>query len=250
MSADPKVIEKPRKLRVIDVGQLAELADLGVKFIHQKSLQYKDPKINAVITTCSRGGLDEEGTLLIGCFPKALVVLNNPSKAMKITVTGKNLSQEVGVIKDIMQTLSDHKVTPLGMTVTKQSITIFTSEIESKELLESLHVIALTLEQGAIAFQRNLALVRVDGVGSKERLETTSKLLESLQREGISPAGFLSTNLGVLFFVDWNVKERVADLFTSVIRETCVPKEFDRGDSAPLTQVILETGFSGERNKR
>jgi len=240
MSADPKIVENPRKLRVIDVEQLAELADLGAKFIHQKSLQYKDRKINVVITSCSRSLLDEEGTLLVGSFPEVSVVLNNPLKAMRITVIGKNLSQEVRILKEIIQTLSDHQITPFGMTTSENSITIFTPEAKSKEPLEFLHRIALTHEQGAMAFQHNLALIQVKGVSFEKKLETTSKLLESLQKEGISAAGFLSTNLGILFFVEWNARKKVVDLFNKVIDEIYASEKFagKRGVSANFAQVF------------
>lgn len=218
MSADPKLVEKPKKLRVIEAEQLVELADLGAKFIHQKSLRYKDQGINARVTSYSQGLLGTEGTLVVGTFPKVSVIPENPSgKAMRITMTGKGVSRDVMVLKEVTQTLMIHRVVPFGISVSGDSITLFVPEVDSKELLESLHRIVLNYERGAMAVQRNLALVKVKGIGFDEKLEISSKLLDSLRTEDIPAVGFLSTNLGVLFFVDWNVRDRVADLFKRVL---------------------------------
>ena len=220
MSADPKLVNNPRKLRVIEAKQLAELADLGVRFIHKKALQYKDESINARVVSCSRDSLDAEGTVIVGSFPKVSVTLANRSKAMRVTMVGKAMSEDTSIIREITRELINHQIFVFGISANNDSLTWYLSQTESNSPLESLHGIVLSRKQeSAMAVRKDLAPIKVEGLRFEEAHSVASKLLESLRANGINFAGFFPITLGFLVFVDWSVKDTVLDLFEKTLEE-------------------------------
>lgn len=212
MSADPKLVTNPRKLRVIEAKQLAELADLGARFIHKKALQYKDENINARLVSYSCDGLDAEGTVIVGSFPKASVALANRSKAMRVTMVGKAITEDTSLVREIARELIDHQIFVFGTSADNDSLTWYLSQTETNSPLESLHGIVLSRKkESAMAVRKDLAPVKVEGLRLEEAHSVASRLLESLQAKGVNFAGFLPNTLGFLVFVDWSVKDTVLE---------------------------------------
>lgn len=218
MSADPKLVNNPRKLRVIEAKQLAELADLGARFIHKKALQYKDESINARVVSYSRDCLDDGGTVIVGSFPKVSVTLANRSKAMRVTMVGKAISEDASILRETVRELINHQIFVFGISANNDSLTWYLSQTESHSPLESLHSIVLRRKQeSAMAVRKNLAPIKVKGLRLEEAHSVASKLLGSLGANGIDFAGFLPTTLGFLVFVDWGVKDTVLNLFEKTL---------------------------------
>jgi len=218
MSADPSLVNNPKKLRVIEAKQLAALADLRAKFIHQKALRYKGQFMNARVISHSHGRLDAEGTVIVGSFPKMSVTSANPSKAMTVTVAEKGISEDTSILQKIARALKIHRISLFGISANNDSLTLYISQTDSNSFLESFHSIVLNREkESAMAVRKNLASIKVEGVQLNEIPGVTSRLLDSLQASGIYVAGFLPTTLGVLVFVDWNVKDDVIGLFEKIV---------------------------------
>jgi len=218
MSADPKLVDAPRKLRVIETKQLAELADLGARFIHKKALQYKDESINARVVSYSRDCLDAEGTVIVGSFPKVSITLANRSKAMRVTMVGKAISEDTSIIREIARELINHQIFIFGISANNDSFTWYLSQAESNSPLQSLHRIVLSRKQeSAMAVRKDLAPIKVEGLRFEEAHSVASNLLESLRVKGINFAGFFLITLGFLVFVDWSVKDTVLDLFEKTL---------------------------------
>jgi len=218
MSADPKLVNNPRKLQVIKAKQLAELADLSARFIHKKALQYKDESINARVVSYSRDCLDAEGTVIVGSFPKVSVTLANRSKAMRVTMVGKAISEDPSIILEIARELINHQIFIFGISANNDSLTWYLSQTESNSPLQSLHSILLSRKQeSAMAVRKDLAPIKVEGLRLEEEHSIASKLLESLRVKGIDFAGFFPITLGFLVFVDWSVKDSVLNLFEKTL---------------------------------
>lgn len=218
MSADPRLVNNPRKLRVIEAKQLAELADLGARFIHKKALQYKDESINARVVSYSRDCLDAEGTVIVGSFPRVAVTLANRSKAMRVTMVGKAISEDTSITREIARELINHQIFVFGISANDDSLTWYLSQTESNSPLESLHSILLSRKQdSAMAVRKDLAPIKVEGLRLEEAHSVASKLLESLRANGINLAGFFPITSGLLVFVDWGVKDTVLNLFKKTL---------------------------------
>ncbi len=219
MSADPKIINKPKTLRDIEVNTLVGLADSGTKFIHRKALRYLDPSVRVRVISHTYGNLNIEGTLIKGALSTELdVVLASQSPATSITVVGRGISEKPEIIKELAERVKVH--TPLlGLSLNYDSIILYVSEEGgSKPLLEEIHKTILKHEETvAMSVRKNLAFLKVKGVGLEETPGIVGKISGTLQLNYINIFGLLTITSSILLFVDWNDKERALKLVENAL---------------------------------
>ncbi|MCK4885438.1 aspartate kinase, partial [Candidatus Bathyarchaeota archaeon] len=183
MSADPKVIDDPKRLPEIDVSTLVGLADSGTKFIHRKALRYKDASVKVRVIKSSHGNLNAEGTLIKGALSSDLdVELANPSPTLSITVVGKGVSENPQVIKELAETVKNHAEL-LGLSLNYDSMILYASEnSNSKMLLEKVHEVILNHEETlAMSVRKQLAFLKIKGVGLEKTPGLTGRVSEALR---------------------------------------------------------------------
>ncbi len=220
MSADPKVIGNPQRLQEIDVNTLVGLADSGTKFIHRKALRYKDSSIRVRVIKHSHGNLNAEGTLIKGALSAELdVALASPSPAMSITVVGKGVSEQPQVIKELTETVKNHAQL-LGLSVNYDSMILYASEnSNSNLLLGKIHEVILKHEETlAMSVRKQLAFLKIKGVGLEKTPGLTGKISEALRLNAINIFGLMTITSSILLFVDWKEKEKVLKLVKNALR--------------------------------
>jgi len=220
MSADPKVIRSPRRLREIDVNTLVGLADSGTKFIHRKALRYKDPSINARVINHSRGDLNIRGTFITGGLSTELdVVVASQSPAVSITVVGRGVSEKPKVIQELTEVVKAYAPL-LGLSVDYNSIILYVAEEgDLNSLLEKVHETILKHgETIAMSVRNQLAFLKVSGVGLEETPGIIGKISETLRLNEINIFGILTITSSILLFVDWNERETALNLIKSSLR--------------------------------
>jgi len=220
MSADPKVIRNPKRLREIDVNTLVGLADSGTKFIHRKALRYKDPSINARVINHSRGDLNIRGTLITGGLSTELdVVVASQSPAVSITVVGRGVSEKPKVIQELTEVVKD-SAPLLGLSVDYNSIILYVAEEgDLNPLLKKVHETILRhMETIAMSVRKQLAFLKVSGVGLEETPGIIGKISEILRLNEINIFGILTITSSILIFVDWKERETALKLIKSSLR--------------------------------
>jgi len=220
MSADPKIISKPERLPDIDVDTLVGLADSGTKFIHRKALRYKDPSVKVRVISHIDGNLNAKGTLIKGALSTELdVALASESPAMSITVVGRGVSEKPEVIQELAERVKTHAHL-LGLSLNYDSIILYASENEdSNRLLEKVHETILEHEETlAMSVRKQLAFLKVRGVGLEETPGLIGKISETLRLNAINIFGLLTITSSILLFVDWNEKERALSLIKNALR--------------------------------
>ncbi len=220
MSADPKVIGKPKRLPEIDVGTLVGLADSGTKFIHRKALRYKDASVKVRVINHSKGDLNAEGTLITGELSNELnVELTRPSPAMLITVVGKGVSEQPQVIKELSETVKNYAEL-LGLSLNYDSLILYTSEyVDSNLLLEKIHKIILSHpETLAMSVRKQLAFFTIKGVGLEDTPGLTGRISEALRLNSINIFGLMTITSSILLFVEWNEREKVLNLVRDALK--------------------------------
>ena len=220
MSADPKIISKPERLPNIDVDTLVRLADSGTKFIHRKALQYKDSSVKVRVISHTHGDLNAKGTLIKGALSTELdVALASQSPAMSITVVGRGVSEKPKVIQELTERVKAHAHL-LGLSLNYDSTILYTSENEdSNRLLEKVHETILEHEETlAMSIRKQLAFLKVKGVGLEETPGLIGKISEALRLNAINIFGLLTITSSILLFVDWNEKERALSLVKNALR--------------------------------
>ncbi|MFQ6080249.1 MAG: aspartate kinase [Candidatus Bathyarchaeia archaeon] len=220
MSADPKIISKPKPLRDIDVDTLVGLADSGTKFIHRKALRYLDPSVKVRVISHTYGDLNTRGTLIKGALSTELdVALASQSPATSITVVGRGVSEKPKIMQELTEKVKAHAPL-LGSSLNYDSIILYVSEGgDSKSLLEEIHETVLKHEETiAMSVRRDLAFLKVKGVGLEETPGVIGKISETLRLDNINIFGLLTITSSVLLFVDWNEKERALKLVKDALQ--------------------------------
>ena len=217
MSADPKLVSSPRKLEKIDVETLVGLADSGTKFIHRKTLKYKDSSINVRVVHHANQDLRAHGTIITGGLSNELnVKLESQTPALSITVVGKEISEEPAILKELTESVRA-RTQLLGFSANHNSIILYMLECDKlKELLDEVHKVVLKYEQTtAMAVRKNLAFIKVRGVGLEETPGIIGKISNALRLNMINIFGMLTITSSVLFFVDWEKREEAINLIKS-----------------------------------
>jgi len=220
MSADPKLVSKPKKLPSIDVDTLVGLADSGTKFIHRKALRYKDSSVKVRVISHTYGNLNAKGTLIEGALSTELdVALASQSPAMSITVVGHGVSEKPEVVQKLAEMVKVNAHL-LGLSLNYDSIILYASENEdSNLLLEKVHETILEhRETLAMSVRKQLAFLKVKGIGLEETPGLIGRISEVLRLNAINIFGLLTITSSILLFVDWNEKERALSLVKNALR--------------------------------
>ncbi|TET27727.1 MAG: aspartate kinase [Candidatus Bathyarchaeum sp.] len=221
MSADPKVIDNPKRLPEIDVSTLVGLADSGTKFIHRKALRYKDASVKVRVIKHIHGDLNAEGTLIKGALSSDLdVELASPSPSLSITVVGKGVSESPQVIKELAETVKNHAEL-LGLSLNYDSMILYVSEnSNSKLLLEKVHEVILNHEETlAMSVRKQLAFLKIKGVGLEQTPGLTGRISEALRVNCINIFGLMTITSSILLFVKWDEREKALNLVRNALRD-------------------------------
>jgi len=226
MSADPKVIEKPRMLKEIDMDVLIGLADSGSKFIHKKALRYKRTTVDVKVINNAAGDLRSEGTIIRGSFPESIIVEPYPEIAMAVTIVGRAISESPKTLQDILQQIKRFNVPILGMSINHNSLILYLPMNSSSELLEALHSIVIADERTiALAVKQNLAFINVKGLGFEETPGIVNVISGALSSANINIYGIFTITSSVLLFVDLKDKEMAIQLIKDSVKKYRSPED-------------------------
>jgi len=213
MTADPKIIKNPEKLDEIAMDTLIGLADSGTKFIHKKALKYKSPDIDVKVIGNSSGDLDSEGTIIRGSFPSTVLIDSYPKPAMAVTIVGERASESFKFLISVMEEIGKAGLPLLGMSINHNSLILYLPMNGPNGLLEALHSIVVKDERAvALAVRKNLAFIRVRGVGLEETPGVISRITGVLNSVGINIYGIFTITSSVELFVDLKDKEKAIEL--------------------------------------
>jgi aspartate kinase len=220
MSGDPKVVVDPRRLQEINVNMLVGLADSGAKFIHAKALKYKPQGINVRVINHAHGDLTKEGTIITGVLATELGVnIAYPSQVAEITVLGNHLSENPRIVQEIMEK-AKAQATVVGMSMNTNSAILYVSQEKTMDaLFNEAHQTVLThAEALAMAVKKELAFLKISGVGLEETHGIIGKISETLRVNSINISGILTIASSILLFIDWNQKETALQLIKNALR--------------------------------
>ncbi len=220
MSGDPKIVSDPRRLSEIDVNTLVGLADSGAKFIHSKALKYKPQGVNVRVISNAHGDLSREGTIITGSLASELDVEQaHSSPIAEITVVGHRLSDNPKIVDD-MVTKSKSHTDLLGMSMNTNSAILYVSAEKNLDaLFNDIHKTVVENEEvKAMAVKKDLAFLKIRGVGLEETHGIIGKISEALRVSGVNIAGILTITSSILLFVDWIEREKALQLIRESLR--------------------------------
>jgi aspartate kinase len=227
-STDPRVVPQARKMKQINYDEMLELASLGAKVMHSRSIEF-GKKYDVPIHV--RSSLtDTEGTMIVantagmedivvrGITLKrdlARVVLmgvpNKPGVASKIFA---RVAQHQVVVDDIIQNIVEQaSEANIGFTISKSDAE--EAQVIGEELMKELGIRRVEMAQ-------DLAKVSIVGVGMKTHTGVAARMFSALA----------------------NAKVNIQNITTSEIVISCVVDEKD-GDKAVQ---VLHSAFGLDKN--
>lgn len=217
MTADPKIVSSPQRIREIDVATLVGLTDSGAKFIHRKALKYKAPSINVRVISYNHNSLRQEGTIITGALPKELEAkIASPSPVASIRIVGRNLQTQSSFVGEFIDKIRNYTIL-LGLSLDEDSLVAFVAEKGNQhELLNGIHETVLKHDNvTAMSVRGNLAFIRISGLGLEETPGIIGKISEPLRLNSINIFGILTNTSSILLFVNWEEKEKALNLIRS-----------------------------------
>ncbi len=190
-TADPRVVPAAQKINTISYDEILEMASLGAKVMHNRSIEV-GKKFNVPIYVRNSRHF-KEGTLI-----------TKETKAMEeVTVRGVALTEDEakitffrvpdrpGIAARLFKTLADAKVN-IDMIIqnkTETNTTDISFTVYKNELQKALDVVrraAKELKAGHIDCDENIAKVSIVGVGMRSHSGIASKMFGALARKKIN----------------------------------------------------------------
>ncbi|MBI4698091.1 MAG: aspartate kinase [Nitrospirae bacterium] len=207
-TTDPRIVKDARKLEKITYEEMLEMASLGAKVLHGRSVEFAK-KYNVPLVVRSSFN-DAPGTLVIkeDQYMEKIVVSgvaadknqvritimgvpDNPGIAARIfnQIAGANI-----VVDMIVQNISsDTKATDMSFTV---------SRADSKKAFEIAKEVSDKLEAKGVNMNTDVAKVSIVGVGMVSHFGVAAKMFETLAREGINIMMISTSEIKVSCVID------------------------------------------------
>ncbi len=231
-TADPRVVKNAKKLKEISYDEMLELAALGAKVLHYRSVELaKKNKINLVV----RSSLTkEEGTLVreVNKVEKMIVsgiaIDKNTARITVLDVADKPgvafqvfdvLSKENISIDIILQSVSDGD--------TKKDITFTVEESDLERAVDLLLQHKSQIMFSDLTFDKKIAKLSVVGAGMAETHGVATSMFEALYDAGINIDLISTSEIKITVLVD---EDRV-DEGCNVVHEKFLATNIKIGDA-------------------
>lgn len=217
MSGDPKLLKQARTLEKVDIKSLVGIADSGTKFIHRKALRYKDHGINIRVISHTTGSFQSPGTIITGGpLPELQVRIHNPERIASLTLVGKSLPKNPGLMREVTQIIQANLV---AVSQDMDSAILYVQETPSLiQQIRRLHKAILDSPAGiALAVRRGMSLLTVKGVGLEESPGVIAKVSETLRAYNINIFGILTITSSVIVVLNWKVRRLAARLMRNAL---------------------------------
>jgi len=190
-TADPRVIPEAQKMDRVTYDEILELASLGAKVMHSRSIEV-GKKFNMPIWVCNSQN-DHKGTLITK-ENKAMeeVVVSGVALAEdEAKITLFRVSDRPGVAAKVFQTLADANVN-VDMIIqnkTQTNSTDISFTVFKNELVKALKVVKAAMKNvGAtnVTCDENIAKVSIVGIGMRSHSGIASKMFSTLAKNKIN----------------------------------------------------------------
>ncbi len=135
--ADPKIVPNPKIIERIDAEKLANLCDVGAKFIHKKSLKFLDGSFRVKVTSYKSNKLNE-GTIIQGFIHGNDVSRENMAMAC-ITMVAEKSSEIWNILSKALEIIKRNNVAVLALTADPYSLKLYVQDAKAEKAAKILH---------------------------------------------------------------------------------------------------------------
>jgi len=228
-TADPRIEPKARKIRRISYEEMLELASMGSKVLHIRSVEYA-MKYNVPIHV--RSSLSNaEGTLVAveEAGMEKMVVTGVAHDVNEARISVVSVPDRPGVAREIFKPVSDAGIS-VDMIIQNASeegladLTFTVSKRDYNKTLELVKKVAEKLGAKEVRGDKNIAKVSVVGVGMRSHAGAAATMFDALAAEGVN----------------------ILMISTSEVKISCVIEE----KYTELAVRVLHKAFGLERGKK
>ncbi|MEM0048958.1 MAG: aspartate kinase [Candidatus Bathyarchaeia archaeon] len=194
LSADPKIVNKPRILDKIDIYEMFELAHGGAKIVKAEALKYKIPGQKLRVVGFMSGDLRSLGTEIVGVLNSGSFEIREERNIAAISlicdINPRNLSQ-------LFESLGENIL--LGVSTGRRSITIFVVTKDLKGLMSNLHSLGFVK---ALSCLTNVGLIEISHPDFVDSPGWVAKITGALASRGINIIEVTTSKSTINIFID------------------------------------------------
>ncbi len=220
-TADPNIYSKARKLDKISYEEMLEMASMGAKVLHLRSVEF-GMKYNVPIMVLS-SFTDSPGTLVTKedeDMEKVVVsgITYNKNEA-RITVT--NVPDKPGMAAKLFRPISDANVNVdlivqgSGSIPGRANISFTVPKPHYEKTLEIAREVAREIEAGPVHSNPSIAKISIIGLGMRSHSGVASKMFETLSRENINIKMITTSEIKISCVID----EKYTELAVRVLHD-------------------------------
>jgi len=190
-TADPRIVRDARRIDVISYEEMLELASLGAKVLHSRSVELAR-KFNVPLRVRSTFS-DDEGTRVIGetKMMEDIVVSGVAADKNQAKISLIGVPDRPGVAAKVFQTLSANNIN-VDMIIQNASIEGITdmsftvAETELHKAIEVVKGLKEELNFKGVVWDRNVAKVSAVGIGMRSHAGVAARMFKALADRGIN----------------------------------------------------------------
>jgi aspartate kinase len=220
MSTDPSLVKEAKLLPQITVEELRDLARFGMRKLHPRALDFKDPGVRAKIINFRHGDLSAKGTEIVGPTSKPVSVRLHEEPLTMVTVVGENMQTTPGILSKAVSPLSREAINIYGVSIGPRSFSIYVREEEGERALKVLHkAVVADKHMKSVTKAGKLALIVCESEKFIDTPGMIAKLTQPLAKEGINIVEMMTSRASISFLLDWENGERGAKILKKVMEE-------------------------------
>lgn len=221
MSADPKLVDSPKRIDEIEVKKLVGLADSGLKFLHKKALSHKPRGTDVKLIGNQSRSLDAGGTIIRGSMKDVEIDIIS-ADASAITIVGEGISSNPALLAEMLSAFKHEDGGILGMAANSDNLVFYVHSHASERVCKKLHsLVAENRETMGLALRSGLALIMINGISLQETPGSISRAATLLRDAGVNIFGQYTVMSEIFLMVKKDDGEKAVELLR---------KEFVRGE--------------------
>lgn len=210
-TADPRVVPEARKMERVSYDEMLEMASLGAKVLHARSVQFAK-KYNVPLIVRSSFNTNP-GTLVTkeDKDMEKIVVTGVTCDKNQVRVTIMGVPDKPGIAAKLFKALSDDNiivdmiVQNISTETSATDISFTVLQTEEKKALETTRKVSDMLGARGVTMNSNVAKVSIVGVGMRSHVGVASSMFDALAHAGVNIMMISTSEIKVSCVID--VKE-------------------------------------------
>ena len=219
LTADPRVVEKARTIRLLSYSEAAELAYFGAKVLHPKTIQ---PAVERRIPVriCNSRAPQEAGTLVCSereAAPSTVKAIAHKTGITTVQITSGRMLGAYGFLRAIFEIFDRHRTAVDVVTTSEVSVSLSLDDASAlPAILEELKTL------GAVEVEKERAIICVVGEGLRSTPGVAARVFNTISDINVSLVSLGASSINLTFAVDEpHARQAVARLHRAFFEQEC-----------------------------